>query len=143
MGMVTSDRFIHFEYFSLVTGSHKPFDSFLTNTRSFQSCFIFSTTSKADWSLNNLENWDNSVVLGTCCIPLSCLTTKTGAQLTYPVTPIRGTHYLCLHLIKQYVALIHGAFHFTSPCEIPCNFTFQFSSFRSFHSSSLSISNGF
>ena len=56
MRMVTSDRFLHLEYFSLVFRSLKPSNSILTNTRSFQCCLMFYTTSKIDWSLNNLEN---------------------------------------------------------------------------------------
>jgi hypothetical protein len=35
MGMMISDGFLHFEYFSLVTGFLKPSDSFLINTKSF------------------------------------------------------------------------------------------------------------
>jgi len=75
-GMLTNYIFLHFGYFSLVPGSLKPSYSFLTNIRSFQSCLMFSTTSKASWYLNNSKNWDNLVVLGTCCMPPSCLTTK-------------------------------------------------------------------
>jgi len=48
MGMVTNDRFIHLGYFSLVTRSLRPSNSFLTNTISFQSCLMFFTTSKVD-----------------------------------------------------------------------------------------------
>jgi len=79
MGMVTSDRFLHLKYFSLVFGSLKPFNSILTNTKSFQCCLMFYTTSKIDWSLNNLENWDNPIVLGICCMPSICLITKADA----------------------------------------------------------------
>jgi hypothetical protein len=62
--------------------------------------------------------------------------------LTYSVSPIKSTHHLCPQLINQSLTLIHRAFHFISPCEIPCNFIFQFSSLKLFHFSSLIISNG-
>lgn len=37
---------------------------------------MFFMTSKVDWYINNLENYDNLVVLGTSCMPPSCLATK-------------------------------------------------------------------
>jgi hypothetical protein len=46
--MMTSDKFLQLGYFSLVIGSFGPSNSFLTNTRSIQSCLIFFITSKAN-----------------------------------------------------------------------------------------------
>jgi hypothetical protein len=37
---------------------------------------MFSITFKADWSLNNPKNWDNSIIIDICCTPPSCFTTK-------------------------------------------------------------------
>jgi len=79
--ILMNDRFLHFGCFSIVIGSLKPSYSFffLINTSSFQSCLMFSmTTFKVEWSLNNLENHDILIVLDTCCLPPSCLVTKTG-----------------------------------------------------------------
>ena len=76
MGIVSNDRFLHLEYFSLVTGSLKPSDFFLINIRSFQSCLMLSTTPKAYWSLNNSDNYDSLAFLSICCISPSWLATK-------------------------------------------------------------------
>ena len=76
MGMVTTHRFRHFGYFLQVTGSLKPSNSFLTNIRSFEFCMMFTITSKAYWSLNNLKNWDSPTILGICCMPLVALQPK-------------------------------------------------------------------
>jgi len=140
MMMVTSDWFLNFRYFSLVIRSLKPFDSFLTNIRSFQSCLMFSITFKADWSLNHLENWDNPTILGTC-YALKFPHNQSGC-----ITDISGhshqRHPSFLPITYQAICCSYvWGFPLHSLCGIPCNFTFYFSSLRSFHSSSLTISN--
>jgi hypothetical protein len=80
IGIVTNDRLLYFRYVSVVTGSSNHLILFFfINTSSFQSCLMLFMTSKVDFTLNNLENYDSLVVLGIFCIPLNCLATKTSA----------------------------------------------------------------